>query len=207
MSGPAPASLPRLLLTAGSKSRPSSLRPAMASLAEHKLRGRGHVVVTRFEDWEPTTAGVTVDVPLIVSCNAWHWIESEAGIRQVVRRLAPDGVLALAWTLIVSWGEEPFERRMAEELGTVWPKTYDFIAASLEPLRADDRFEPFEVRRHRFSRTMDADTYVAVTHTYGGAHDPDQDLVVRRIIDVDCGGEVTKVEDAVVYLTRRHPTG
>jgi hypothetical protein len=57
--------------------------------------------------------------------------------------------------------------------------------------------------RHRFSRTLDAGTYVAVSHTYGGVLSPDQDDVVRRVIDEEFGGSVTKVEDAAVYLTRR----
>ena len=173
--------------------------PAMAALAQHKLQGHGEVVLSRFEDWNPTMT----DVRLVVSCNAWHWIEPAAGLRQLMRVLAPGGALALAWTVIVSWGEDVFEKRMAEELGAVWPKSHDLVTTSLEAFEDGGRFEPFEVRRHRFSRTMDADSYVAVTHTYGSSRDRERDLIVRRIIDDDCGGSITKVEDAVVYLTRR----
>ncbi len=172
--------------------------PTMAELAKHKLGDRSEVIVTRFEDWVPTVE----DVRLIVCCNAWHWIEPEAGLRQVMRLLAPGGTLALAWTEIVSWGEEPFESRLADELGTAWPKGLDHIEASLQPIRDDDWFEDFVERRHRFSRRLDADTYVAVSHTYGGGLNPEQDDIVRRVINEEFGGSVTKVEDAAVYLTR-----
>jgi SAM-dependent methyltransferase len=171
---------------------------AMAELAKHKLDDRSEVIVTRFEDWVPTAG----DVRLIVCCNAWHWIEPEAGLRQVTRLLEPGATLALAWTEIVSWGEEPFETRLADELGTAWPKGLDHIDASLQPIRDDDRFEDLVEHRHRFSRRLDADTYIAVSHTYGGGRNPKQDDVVRRVISKEFGGSVTKVEDAAVYLTR-----
>jgi hypothetical protein len=75
--------------------------------------------------------------------------------------------------------------------------------ASLEPLRADRRFGPVEVHRHRFERALDAATFVAVTRTYGGDHQPEAYRAISRAIDEELGGWVTKVEDVAIYLARR----
>ncbi|MFE3657746.1 class I SAM-dependent methyltransferase [Streptomyces sp. NPDC059165] len=62
----------------------------MAGLA----RQRGlEVEVARFEEWE--TARRTFDV--VVSGQAWHWIDPAAGAAKAAQALRPDGLLALFW--------------------------------------------------------------------------------------------------------------
>jgi SAM-dependent methyltransferase len=171
---------------------------AMAAVAAQKLGHRASIVVGRFEDWSPEGP-----VQLVAAFNAWHWIEPEIGVARAAHLLAPGGSLALAWTEVVSFGQEPFGDRLVEAFGTPWSKGVDHILGSLEPVNEDGRFDDFRVRRHRFERRLDAATFVAVTRTYGGAHDDDRDEMLRRMIDDDFGGTVTKVEDAVLYLARR----
>jgi hypothetical protein len=71
------------------------------------------------------------------------------------------------------------------------------------PIREDPRFDEFRVHHHPFQRALDASTFVAVTKTYGGNRTSAQYQAIEDIINDDCGGAVMKVEDAVLYLTRR----
>jgi len=64
--------------------------PAMAAVA----RSHGLAVeVSGFEDWDD--AGRTFD--LVISGQAWHWIDPAIGARKVVRLLSGGGELAVFW--------------------------------------------------------------------------------------------------------------
>ncbi len=172
--------------------------PAMVEVAVEKLGSRVRFVVGRFEDWSPVA-----QVQLVVACNVWHWVEPGAGVQLVAELLPPGGTLALVWTEIVSWGHEPFEDRLEAAFGSLWAKDLDHVVSSVEAVERDPRFDEFQVRRHRFDRTLDAPSFVAVSRTYGADHGDEHDRAIRRIIDDEMGGAVTKVEDAVLYLARR----
>jgi hypothetical protein len=86
--------------------------------------------------------------------------------------------------------------------GAPWPRRFEHLVGSLEPARADGRFGQFEVRRHRFERTMDAHTFVVVTRTYGGPHSDERDKAPIRLIDRELGGTITK-RTRVLYLCHR----
>jgi SAM-dependent methyltransferase len=80
--------------------------PEMAALAQAKVGDRGSVFVGRFENYSAPG-----QVQLVTAFNAWHWVEPEAGLNQIAELLTPGGSLALVWTEVVSWGQEPFEER------------------------------------------------------------------------------------------------
>ena len=73
----------------------------------------------------------------------------------------------------------------------------------MQPIRNDARFGEFQAHHHPFERTLDAETFVAVTKTYGGDRTIEQYEAIERIINDDFGGSITKVEDAVLYLAAR----
>ena len=172
--------------------------PGMAALARAKLGNKARVEVSRFEDWTPTEP-----IQLVCAFNAWHWVQPDVGIDLAAKMLTSGGVLAIVWTDVISWGEEPFEARLADAFGAPWPKTVDQVVESLGPVQADGRFVRFQEHHHRFERRLDAATFVAITRTYGGARSADRDEIIRTIIDEELGGAVTKVEDAVLNLARR----
>ena len=118
--------------------------------------------------------------------------------------LAPGGSLALVWTEVVSWGEEPFEELLAEVSGYPWVKRLNHVDDSMQPIRRDPRFEDARVLHHVFERTLDAATFVAVTKTYGGTRTDEQYDAIARVINDEFGGSITKVEDAALYILRRH---
>lgn len=171
---------------------------SMRELAEEKLGQRASFVAGNFEDW-PSTEGVD----LVVAFSAWHWVNPGKGVDLVADLLSSGGSLAVAWTEIVSWGQDGFEDRLADVTGAPWPKSVEHMRASLRPLDDDPRFTDFAVRRHRLERSLDAESFIGLTRTYPGFHTAERDEQYRRIIDDELGGTVTRVEDAVLYLTRR----
>jgi SAM-dependent methyltransferase len=169
----------------------------MAALAQAKLGDRGSVFVGRFEDY-----AASCPVQLVAAFNAWHWVDPEVGVNRVAELLAPGGCLALVWTEVLSWGEDPFENRLAEVSGYPWLKRLDHVDGSMQPIHSDSRFEDSLVLHHVFERTLDAATFVAVTKTYGGHRTDEQYDAIARIINNEFDGSITKVEDAALYITR-----
>jgi SAM-dependent methyltransferase len=140
-------------------------------------------------------------VDLVTSFNGWHWVEPRAGTDRVAALLRPGGSIALVWTVVVAWGDERFEAALAEAFGQPWPKDLPGVLESRRSIEDDARFGPFTERRHRFARDLDAEGFVAVTNTYGGA-DPERDAVLARLVG-EAGGTVTKVEEAALYVATR----
>jgi SAM-dependent methyltransferase len=171
---------------------------ALSAVAESKFGDRARLVVGRFEDFPPEPP-----VKLLVAFNAWHWVKPAIAVDMAAQLLEPGGSLALVWTEVVSWGQEPFEERLAETFGCPWPKQMDFVDRSMEPVRQDARFDEFRELHHPFERALDAATFVAVTKTYGGHRTAEQYQAIERIIDEDFGGTITKAEEAVLYLATR----
>jgi SAM-dependent methyltransferase len=172
--------------------------PELAAMAEMKLAGRGQIFEGRFEDYSARRS-----VELVSSFNAWHWIEPSVAVDRAAQLIKPNGHLALIWTEVVSWGQGDFEDRLADVFGSPWEKRFDHVEASMRPVRDDDRFDEFHVRHHPFARKLDAQTFVAVTKTYGGNRTDQQYLAIERVINSKCQGQVEKVEDAVLYIARR----
>jgi SAM-dependent methyltransferase len=171
--------------------------PEMAALTQAKLGSLGSVFVGRLEDYSAPGP-----VQLIAAFNAWHWVDPEVAVNRVAELLAPGGSLALVWTEVVSWGEEPFEERLAQISGHPWIKRMDHVDRSMRPIHGDPRFEDHLVLHHVFERALEASTFVEVTRTYGGQRTDEQYEAMARVTE-EFGGSVTKVEDAATYIWRR----
>jgi len=170
----------------------------MAAVAEAKMADRTQMFVGRFEDFPHRRS-----VELLASFNAWHWVEPSVGVERAADLIRPGGWLALVWTEVVSWGQEPFEERLADVFGSPWVKRLEHVEGSMQSIRNDPRFDDFQVRHHPFTRTLNADTFVAVTKTYGGHRTDDQYQAIERVINSEFGGAVAKVEDAALYMAQR----
>lgn len=171
--------------------------PGMAEVGKQKPDCDAVWIQGRFEDVELNGL-----VDAVVAVNAWHWVDPSVGVDRTASLLRSGGCIALVWTPVIAWGSSDFEDELALALGASWPKELDAVLDSRRAIERDDRFGPFLLRRHRFERTMDAATFVAVARTYGGPHHADRDAILTRLVD-NAGGKVTKVEEAVLYLAQR----
>jgi hypothetical protein len=170
----------------------------LASVAGSKTENRARFVIGRFEE-----CSTELPARLLAAFNAWHWVEQPVGTGLAAELLQPGGSLALVWTEVVQWGQQPFEECLAEVFGRVWNKREEHVDSSLGPVQQDPRFGELDIRHHRFERTLDAATFVAVTQTYGGSHTAEQYRAIEQIINDEFGGAITKVENATLYLARR----
>jgi trans-aconitate methyltransferase len=171
---------------------------ALAAVAMSKLEDRAWFVVGSFEDYS-----TDVPVRLLTAFNAWHWVDPRIAVDLASELVVSGGSLALVWTEVLSWGEDPFEERLAETFGSPWAKRLDAVQSSLQPVREHPRFGTVQERHNPFERTLDAASFVAVTQTYGGHRTAEQYEAIEQIINEEFGGMITKVEDAVLYLTAR----
>jgi SAM-dependent methyltransferase len=170
----------------------------LADLARSKVRGRATHLSGRFEDVE-----LPPQARLVSAFNAWHWVEPGTGLERAAQLLGAGDSLALVWTEVRSWGEPPFEDRLATIFGAPWPKEMPHVEGSLKPVRTDPRFDDLQVFHHPFDRRLDGPTYVAVTQTYGGERSARQYQALEDVIANEFGGRVTKKEDAVLYISKR----
>jgi SAM-dependent methyltransferase len=73
------------------------LGPALAALAAAHLRSYplAHVMPVAFEDWPLEREGFD----LVLSAQAFHWIEPARGLARAAAALTPQGAIALVWHL------------------------------------------------------------------------------------------------------------
>lgn len=64
-----------------------------ARMADFARRSGLHVEVATFDEWDPS--GRSFD--LVISGQAWHWIDPIVGARKAAAALRPDGRLAVFW--------------------------------------------------------------------------------------------------------------
>jgi SAM-dependent methyltransferase len=129
----------------------TAIEPAagLAAVAKSKVADRAQFFVGRFEDFPPDSP-----VQLLTAFNAWHWVEPQIAVELAAQIVKPGGSLALVWTEVVSWGQEPFEECLAEIFGSPWIKRLDHVDDSMQLIRQDARFGEFQIRHHPFEPSM-----------------------------------------------------
>jgi len=81
----------------------------MARIAARSCAALANVSIeqTTFEDWEPGDRRFD----LLVSAQAWHWVNPDIGYPKARRVLRPSGALALLWHRSV-WGDGPLRNSL-----------------------------------------------------------------------------------------------
>lgn len=131
--------------------------PQMAAIA----RRRGLTVeISGFEDWDP--ANRTFD--LVISGQAWHWVNPEAGARQAAAVLRSGGLLAPFWNAPRHQPEvravmEAAYRAHAPELltgnlalGTAASFRGQDTSSDTAAIITSGQYEPPQLRRYRWER-------------------------------------------------------
>jgi SAM-dependent methyltransferase len=134
-------------------------------------RGHGITVdIGTFEQWD--AAGRHFD--LIVSGQAWHWIDPDAGATKAAALLRPGGLLALFWNF--SSVDAGLRVRIDAAYARVAPEVTDrswarnggpaTIPPAVEHLRATGLFANVEHRRYPWERDYSRDEWLALVRTH-----------------------------------------
>ena len=72
---------------------------SLAAIASQNMAAypKGQLIQTAFEDWVPTQK-----FDLLISAQAFHWIEKESGLKKILSLLKDNGAIALIWNLDIS---------------------------------------------------------------------------------------------------------
>jgi len=134
---------------------------------------RGHgidVEIGSFETWD--AAGRSFD--LIVSGQAWHWIDPDRGAARAAELLRPGGLLAPFWNF--STLDEDLRRRVDTAYDRVVPqlRTNSILHGAgpgtvpplVEGLRSTGRFVEVEHRRYPWDHTYTRDEWLDLMRTH-----------------------------------------
>jgi SAM-dependent methyltransferase len=139
----------------------------MAAIARTKGLG---VEVASFEDWDARGR----QFELLISGQAWHWIEPRAGTAKAAAVLSAGGRIACFWNLgdppaHVHERLDPVYDRLGPELASLsvvlgtFKRRGDDTAAALDQ---SGLFEPSDTRRFQWSRTYTTDEWLALITTH-----------------------------------------
>lgn len=199
----------RLLAARGCEVLGVEIDERMARLARaHGVR----VEVARFERWEP--AGRTFE--LVVSGQAWHWIDPLAGAQKAAGVLEPGGRIGLFW----NFGLQP------PAVAELFDPIYERLAPGLEGysvllggqdaraetaaggLAATGEFEAAQTSTYTWRQTHETDEWLQIlqTHSDHQALEPDrrQRLLeaIGEAID-SLGGSFEMPYEAILLTARR----
>ncbi len=124
------------------------------------------VEVAAFESWDD--AGRQFD--LIVSGQAWHWIDPELGVPKVARLLRPGGTMARFWNYHVL--DEPVIAAFDAIYSELAPEAHGLGGDPAgnedppDPFADRDSFSSIEKKVYRWERVLSADEWVGLVATF-----------------------------------------
>ena len=141
----------------------------LAAVAAEKFVGRPVKIATAaFEDWN----GEDEAFDLVVSAQAWHWINPQVGYVRAARALNAHGSLALLWNMypnqsspITSEFDEVY-RRTAPQMSKKIDDTETVIHNRIEEILNSGYFRPVEVHRFHWTKRYTAAEHIGLLGTY-----------------------------------------
>jgi len=145
---------------------------AMATVARRNCAAFPGVEIEQsdFERWDPRGRRF----PLLVSAQAWHWVQPAAGYPRARKALVPHGTLAAFWNL-VAWDRSELREalldayRTAPELATDGPMHPANLCADGEDWEAEieaaDGFTDPEIRDYDWGQDYSAEEYIGLLGT------------------------------------------
>ncbi len=220
--GPGPGTLTVDLARRGYRILAVELGRNLARVARERLApwpGQ-RVVIADFHAWRPRSDAFD----LVVSGTAFHWIDPAVGLPKAWRALRPGGWIALAWNhpvrgrgaaarfwdasdaVYLAWAPE-LVRPMSTS-GPLAGARRRYAADWRREIRASGLFHPARRSTWRWRQDLDANAYLALLDTYsdhvslGTARRRSLYAGLRRLIDEDFGGRVSRAYASVLYLAQ-----
>lgn len=171
------------------------------------------VLTGAFEDW-PEEEGA---FDLVVSAEAFHWLDQASDYRKISRTLRPGGAIALFWNRHVhsdkSEGffealQEVYRREAPELVGrhTSELPHPDEVSGRAEGIEDSGLFGEVMVRKYPWEGEYDAAGYIRLLRTYSdhiSLDDATRERLFRgiaKLIDEEFGGRVVKGYVSVLYV-------
>jgi SAM-dependent methyltransferase len=184
--------------------------PRMAAIARRACEGLPvEVLERRFEDGY----GDPGEFDLVVSAQAWHWVDAERGLAIARRALRPRGVLATWWNHAGAWAGPM--RAALDAAYLEWaPELSESVVnrwidrAETAP-SAGPGFEALPSRRYTWTERYDAAEYAELIQTHSDHRTlPPERLeglvaAVRRAIEEVGGGELVYPYRTDLVMVRR----
>jgi SAM-dependent methyltransferase len=196
--------------------------PRMAAVLRRRIAGRPgvRVIETLFEDWTPDRA-----YGLLVSGQAWHWVDMDRRTDLAAAALAPGGTIALFWniSLVADKDVHAALAEVDERFGLGDHTPHSLLAETFpdqnpDPglewaqlrLHDDDRFTGLRsTRYHRDDETLTATEYVDLIATTSHYRILDPGVrsealkAVVAAIDAAGGGVIRRKIDTDLALATR----
>src|ERR1700722_17077507 len=211
--GPGNASLP--LLERGFRIHAVELGENLAAFARERLAALSFTVeVGKFEDAQLRPASVD----LVVCSSAFHWLDRERALRQVVKVLRPAGALALIWgsprrTAEDNRVDEAIQAAYRAHAPEISRQTVDRMGGKVDDIGQAVRDTPelsnFEERLFPQTHLFDRQRYLDTLATFSDhATLPAEQRArlfeaIGEIIDGPLGGHVERHSTARLQLARR----
>jgi SAM-dependent methyltransferase len=211
--GPGNASLP--LLERGFRIHAVELGENLAAFARERLAAFPFTVeVGKFEDASLQVASVD----LVVCSSAFHWLDRERALRQVVKVLKPSGALALIWgsprrTAEDNRVDEAVQAAYRAHAPEISRQTVDRMGGKVDEIGLAVRDTPelcdFEERLFPQTHLFDRQRYLDTLATFSDhATLPAEQRArlfeaIGEIIDGQFGGRVERHSTARLQLARR----
>jgi len=189
----------------------------LVRIARQKLKAFPKVKfqVTTFEDWQNNEGLFDV----VISAQAFHWIEPEIRYQKTADVLKPNGHLALFWNR-----PPPLEASIAQKLNRVYqeyapelvqgkPRTYEEgVQFWIRELEKSKYFDLVEVKRHPWVESYTTQQYLGLLNTHSDhlrlSEEKRRQLFagIEEVLEKE-GGRLDKPYEAVAYIARkRGPT-
>ncbi len=191
------------------------LGESLAAFARRRLAAypRVEVLTGAFEDWKEEESAFD----LVISAEAFHWLDEADAYRKIARSLRPGGALALFWNrpVQIDKSEGFFEaaqevyRREAPELIKSHPPRLphpDEVSGRADGIHETSFFGAVTVRKYPWEAEYDATGYTRLLSTYSNhinLNDASRERLlngIAELIDTEFGGRVIKGYLSVLYV-------
>jgi SAM-dependent methyltransferase len=185
---------------------------SMAEVARRKLKQYPGIQfsITSFEEWK----GPEEHFDLVISGQAFHWIDPQIGYFKVHRLLKPGGWMALFWNMAdENW--EPVDddvrrvyREYAPTLTEDLPGTYESISKREGEIRASGFFDEITLERFPWSASYTTDEYLGQQSTKSDhiiLSDEERSRLLAALAEVidQNGGFIVRHSFAMLYMGRK----
>jgi SAM-dependent methyltransferase len=194
----------------------------MAAVARRNASRFGNVEIeieeSDFERWDPRGRRF----PLVLSAQAWHWVEPEAGFAKVRDVLLPGGWLAVCWNRF-AWEKSELREPLVKAYYSAAPELKE--AGSMHPAHDPDAEADWEgdvagvdgladgeVRNYEWDRTYTTREYVGLLATASDVRllEPERRdalcAATREVIDGHGGTVAIRMRTRVCLARRQDPS-